>query len=247
MKKFYLIGNLKMNLTKADLAPYFETLKAQNYKSVAGLCVPSVYLPLANEVLNGSDILYGAQNCYFQESGAFTGEISAKMIKDFNAQLVLVGHSERRSLFGETDEIVNAKTKQLLEYGFTPIVCFGETLDERNQGLEKEVVNTQIRGALENLAKEDISKIIFAYEPVWAIGTGVNATSEQAEEIIAYAKKVVADLSGNNQIIMLYGGSLKPSNAKELLSQPSIDGGLIGGASLNFEDFNAIIETADSL
>lgn len=247
MKKFYLIGNLKMNLSKAELLPYFEKLKSKNYKSKVGLCVPSVYLPLAHKELNDSNVLYGAQNIYYKDSGAYTGEISAKMLQDFNTKLVLVGHSERRALFGETNEVVNAKTKKILEYSYTPIVCFGETLAERNQGFAKDVVYGQIRGALENLSKENMSKIIFAYEPVWAIGTGINATSKQAEEIIAYAKEVVYELSSSREIVMLYGGSLKASNAEDILNQPSIDGGLIGGASLTFEDFNAIIEIADRI
>ncbi len=236
-----------MNLTKAELVPYFEKLKKQSYKSVAVLCVPAVYLPLANEMLKDSNILYGVQNCYYEESGAFTGEISVKMIKDFNAKTVIVGHRERRNIFNETDEIVNAKTKKVLENDLTPILCFGETLNERNQGLAKDVVFRQIHGALKDISKENISKIIFAYEPIWAIGTGMIATGEQAEEIIAYAKKIIYDISGKKDIVIIYGGSLKLGNAKELLKMPSIDGGLVGSASLNFKDFNAIIKSADSL
>lgn len=247
MKKLYLIGNLKMNLTKEQLLPYFEKLKNASFQNVAGLCVPAIYLPLAHESLQGSNVLFGAQNVHYELSGAFTGEISVKMLKDYSPNWVIVGHSERRILFGETNEMVNAKTKQLLEHEFTPIVCFGETLTERNQGFAKEVVSNQINGALEGLSNEEISKLIFAYEPVWAIGTGINATSEQADEIITYAKQVIYERTKSRDIIMLYGGSLKADNAREILSKPSIDGGLIGGASLKFDDFQSVVNIADEI
>jgi len=247
MKTKYLIGNMKMNMSKEKLIPYFEGLKkiAENSNNIVGVCVPSVYLCLAEKCLNGSKVKYGVENFYYKDNGAYTGEISAEMLKDFNTELVIVGHSERRTLFGETDADVNLKTKKALLSGFRPIVCFGENLDERNRHFEKLVVQTQILEAIQDIDKEDIKKIIFAYEPVWAIGTGVTATSEQAEEIISYAKElIISNYEGlkPEDIIMLYGGSMKGSNAEDLLSKPSIDGGLIGGACLNVEDFKKIID-----
>ena len=247
MKKLYLIGNHKMNLSYAELDKYFDELvpAANDTNNVVGVCLPACYLDLAKYKLEGSTILFGAENCYHKDSGAYTGEISAKMLTDFNCDLVIVGHSERRTLFGETDQDVNLKVKKALEFGLMPIMCFGETLEERNQNIQKDVVKQQVLASLEGIEKEDLSKIIFAYEPVWAIGTGLTATSDQAEEIISYAKSLIMDKYGvkSDEIIMLYGGSLKPSNAYEILSKPSINGGLIGGACLKVEDFKLIFDT----
>ena len=245
MKKLYLIGNQKMNMSYSELEPYFEALAqiANNTTNVVGVCVPSVYLDLAKYALEGSKVLYGAENMHYKDSGAYTGEISANMLNDFNCDLVIIGHSERRAYYNETDEDVNLKVKKALDEGLTPILCFGETLDERNGHAAFTVVERQITAALEGLDSEEISRIIFAYEPVWAIGTGVSATSEQAEEMIAFAKRLVSREYDVNNSIMLYGGSLKPSNAQEILSKPSIDGGLIGGACLKLSDFEQLIMT----
>ena len=245
MKKLYLIGNMKMNMSYAELEPYFEKLIeiASTSTNVVGVCVPSVYLDLAKYALEGSKVLYGAENMHYEDKGAFTGEISADMIMDFNADMVIVGHSERRQYFKETDEDVNLKVKKALEKGLTPILCFGETLDERNNNMAYSVVERQILGALKDLETEDIERIIFAYEPVWAIGTGVSATSAQAEEMIAFAKRILNEQFEINNSIMLYGGSLKASNAEEILSEKSIDGGLIGGACLKLNEFEEIINT----
>ena len=247
MKKLYLIGNHKMNLSYAELDKYFDNLveAVNETNNVVGVCVPSCYLDLAKYKLEGSTILFGAENCYHKDSGAYTGEISAKMLTDFNCDLVIVGHSERRTLFGETDEDVNLKTKKAIENGLMPIICFGETLEERNSNKQKDVVKTQVLASLEGIEKDDLNRIIFAYEPVWAIGTGLTATSDQAEEIISYAKELITEKYGVNadEIIMLYGGSLKPSNALEILSKPSINGGLIGGACLKVDDFKMIFDT----
>ena len=244
MKKLYLIGNHKMNLSYAELDKYFDALvdEAKYTNNVVGVCLPACYLDLAKYKLEGSSILFGAENCYYKDSGAYTGEISAKMLTDFNCDLVIVGHSERRSYFGETDEDVNLKVKKALEFNLMPIVCFGETLEERNDNKQMEIVKKQVLASLEDIAKEDLSKIIFAYEPVWAIGTGLTATSDQAEEIISYAKSLITEKYGvsADEIVMLYGGSLKPSNANEILSKPSINGGLIGGACLKVDDFKMI-------
>ena len=245
MKKLYLIGNQKMNMSYAELEPYLEKLAdiASTSSNVVGVCVPSVYLDLTKYALEGSKVLYGAQNMYYKDSGAYTGEISANMLNDFNCDLVIIGHSERRAYFNETDEDVNLKVKKALESGITPIVCFGETLEERDGGMAHSVVEKQLAGALQDLEVEDVERIIFAYEPVWAIGTGVSATSEQAEEMIAFAKRLISDEFGIKSSIVLYGGSLKPSNAEDILSKPSIDGGLIGGACLKLSDFENLINT----
>jgi len=245
MKKLYLIGNMKMNMSYAELEPYFEKLTqiASTSTNVVGVCVPSVYLDLAKYALEGSKVLYGAENMHYEDKGAFTGEISADMIMDFNSDLVILGHSERRQYFKETDNEINLKVKKALEKGITPILCFGETLEERNAKMAFSVVERQIVGGLEDLSEEEISRIIFAYEPVWAIGTGVSATAEQAEEMISFAKRLIEDNYAVTKSIVLYGGSLKPSNAQEILSKPSIDGGLIGGACLKINDFRELINT----
>ena len=194
-------------------------------------------------MLEGSKVLFGAENMHYEDKGAYTGEISAHMLNDFGCDLVIIGHSERRQYFAETDEQVNLKIKKALETGITPIVCFGETLEEREKGLTHTVIERQITGALADISEEDMGRLIFAYEPVWAIGTGVSATPEQAEEICLFAKNLLKDHYMVNDCIMLYGGSLKPSNAQEILSKPSINGGLIGGACLKVSDFEQLINT----
>ena len=245
MKKLYLIGNMKMNMNMSVLEPYFDKLShiASNTDNVVGICVPYVYLPMAKSMLDGSKVLVGAQNMHYQDNGAFTGEISSHMLNDIGCDMVIIGHSERRAYYNETDEDVNLKLKKALEEGLTPIVCFGETLDERNSNTAFSVVERQIMTALEDVDDEDIGRIIFAYEPVWAIGTGVSATSEQAEEMISFAKRLIEEQYGVKEVIVLYGGSLKPSNAMEILSKPSIDGGLIGGACLKINEFEELIMT----
>lgn len=245
MKKLYLIGNMKMNMNFAILEPYFEKLHtiASQTQNVVGVCVPFVYLDMAKGMLDGSRVLVGAQNMHFEKNGAFTGEISADMLNDIGCDMVIIGHSERRAYFHETDEEVALKVQKALEEGLTPILCFGETLDERNGNTAYSVVERQLMTALEGLDEEEIGRIIFAYEPVWAIGTGVSATSDQAEDMISFAKRLIEEQFGVKDIIVLYGGSLKPSNAQELLSKPSIDGGLIGGACLNIKDFEELIMT----
>lgn len=205
--------------------------------------MPFVYLDMAKGMLDGSRVLVGAQNMHFEKNGAFTGEISADMLNDIGCDMVIIGHSERRAYFHETDEEVALKVQKALEEGLTPILCFGETLDERNGNTAYSVVERQLMTALEGLDEEEIGRIIFAYEPVWAIGTGVSATSDQAEDMISFAKRLIEEQFGVKDIIVLYGGSLKPSNAQELLSKPSIDGGLIGGACLNIKDFEELIMT----
>lgn len=245
MKKLYLIGNMKMNMSYAELEPYFESLAslAENTDNVVGACVPYVYLSMAKGMLDGSKVLLGAQNMHYEDSGAFTGEISANMLNDIGCDMVIIGHSERRAYYNESDSDVNLKLKKALAEGLMPIVCFGETLEERNGNMAYSVVERQLLSALEDIDEDDIPRIMFAYEPVWAIGTGVSATSEQAEEMIAFAKRLIEEQFGVKELIVLYGGSLKPSNAQEILSRPSINGGLIGGACLKIKDFEQLIMT----
>ncbi len=245
MKKLYLIGNMKMNMNCAVLEPYFDKIVeiAKNTSNIVGVCVPSVYINMAKYMLDGSKVLFGAQNMYYEDKGAFTGEISSEMLNDFGCDLVIVGHSERRSIFKETDEEINLKVKKALESGITPILCFGESLDQRNKNMAFTIVENQIMKALNDIKSEDIARIIFAYEPVWAIGTGVSATSKQAEEMISFAKRLLKDNYNLSNVIVLYGGSLKSSNAQEILSEKSIDGGLIGGACLDINEFEKIINT----
>ncbi len=246
-KKLYLIGNLKMNMTRQEIEPYLDSVAevANNANNVVGVCVPFVYLCMANKKLSNSKALYGVQNMNSKESGAYTGEISPKMLQDFGTKLVIIGHSERRQMYNETDASVNEKNKVALSYGYTPIMCFGETIDEREQGREFDRVRSQIELGIDGLTAEDVKRMIFAYEPIWAIGTGKTATSDQAQEIISFAKGIIAEKYGikNEDIVMLYGGSLKPSNATDILSKKDIDGGLIGGACLKMEDFKSIIYT----
>lgn len=232
-------------MSLSELEPYFEHIVgiAENSSNVVGVCVPYVYINMAKYMLDGSKVLFGAENMYHADKGAFTGEISAHMLNDFGCDLVILGHSERRHIFGETDEDINLKVKKALETGITPILCFGETIEERKAGGTYNIVERQITSALQDIDEEDIGRIIFAYEPVWAIGTGISATSDQAEEICGFAKRLLEDNYCLKNSIMLYGGSLKADNAQEILSKYSIDGGLIGGACLKLDEFQKIIDT----
>ena len=234
-----------MNKSFSELEPYLEKLGqiASTSDNAVGVCLPFVYLDMARGMLDGTKVLFGAQNMYHQDSGAFTGEVSSSMLLDCGCDLVILGHSERRAYFHETDEEINLKVKKALESGIIPILCFGETLDERNSNMAFSVIEKQLIGALQDLDEEEVQRIIFAYEPVWAIGTGVSATAVQAEEMIAFAKRLIENQFAVKDSIILYGGSLKPSNAQEILEQPSIDGGLIGGACLKINEFEEIINT----
>lgn len=242
----YLIGNHKMNLSKAELIKYFKDLKkvAKQSDNFVGVCLPSVYLDLAQKMCKRTKIHYGAENMFYKESGAYTGEISANMLKDFDTEMVILGHSERRSIFGETDDVVNEKVLVALEKGLTPILCIGETKDQRENKETNKVLKKQLTKGLKGVTKEDLSKVIFAYEPVWAIGTGVSATKEDAEKTIKHIKETIAklyDLPTLDGIVVLYGGSLNGKNVNDILSQPHIDGGLIGGASLKVSEFEKLI------
>jgi triosephosphate isomerase len=211
------------------------------------VCPPNVYLEAVAQAIDGSSVALGGQNMYEADFGAFTGEVNGAMLLDIGCKYVILGHSERRQFFGETDEGVNRKLLAALELGLLPIVCVGETLEERQAGNTQEVVGRQFAGSLANLSSEQMAKTVIAYEPVWAIGTGVTATKEQAEEVHADLRKMI-ETSYNSQIAesvrIQYGGSVKPKNAAELLGQPNIDGALVGGASLDAADFLAIVAAA---
>lgn len=211
------------------------------------ICVPFTNLETAVELTKGTNVKVGAQNCHFEKSGAFTGEISADMLKEIGAEYVVIGHSERRQYFGETDVTVNKRTKAALDAGLKVILCVGELLSEREQGITEEIVGLQTKVALLDVSAEELKNVIIAYEPVWAIGTGKTATSEQANEVCAYIRSIVAGLYSKTDadaLTIQYGGSMNPKNAAELLAQPDVDGGLIGGASLKAEDFNVLLQAA---
>ena len=206
------------------------------------VCVPAIDIPAVSEALKGTNIRLGAENVHFAEKGAYTGEISAAMLKEYGVEYVIVGHSERRQYFGETDETVNKRTLTALTAGLTPIVCVGETLEERETGKTEAVLHRQLEEGLKGV--EDITKLVIAYEPVWAIGTGKTATAAQANETIGYIRKTLGELFCEKcaaKVRIQYGGSMNAGNCKELMAQEEIDGGLIGGASLKAPDFSAIV------
>ena len=223
-------------------------LDAQNIDVV--ICPVFTALSEVSEVVAESDIQLGAQNCYWQDEGAFTGEISAPMLKDAGAQFVIIGHSERRQYFGETNESVNKKISAALKHGLTPIVCVGENLKERENGKTFEVLTDHIENGLKDATEEDILKIVIAYEPVWAIGTGKTATPMQAQEAHKYIRDLLAKMYNKdtaNMVRIQYGGSVKPENTAELMKQPDVDGALVGGASLSVASFTTIVKYASEV
>lgn len=244
-----IAGNWKMNKTPAEAKTLIEEIKplvaGAGCKVVA--CVPFVDLQTALEAAKGSNIAIGAQNCHFEKSGAFTGEISGPMLKEMGVEYVIIGHSERRTYFGETDVTVNKRTLAALENGLKVILCVGEYLEQREQGVTAELVAMQTKIALQNVPAEKMQDVIIAYEPVWAIGTGKTATAAQANEVCAVIRATLASLYGEavaKATTVQYGGSMNAGNADELLAQPDVDGGLIGGASLKAPDFAAIVKAA---
>ena len=245
-----IAGNWKMNLTPSEAKKFVGDLydKVKNNRGCdIVVCVPAIDLPAVAKICAGTAVKVGGQNVHFAKSGAYTGEISADMLVDAGAKYVIVGHSERRQYFGETDETVNLRTKAAIEAGLTAIVCVGECLAEREQGITEEVVARQTKLALLDITPEQMKQIIIAYEPVWAIGTGKTATAEQAEEVCKLIRNVIASKYGKpvaRTTIIQYGGSMNAKNASELLSMENIDGGLIGGASLKADDFAVIVEAA---
>ncbi|MEO0509842.1 MAG: triose-phosphate isomerase [Verrucomicrobiota bacterium] len=252
-RKYLIAGNWKMNLNAAEgaeLASDVVSMFGQQTDVTVCVCPTFTALESVSKVVNESNIALGAQNMHFEASGAFTGEISAEMLRHLFTSFVIIGHSERRQYFGETDEIVNKKTIAALEANLKPIVCIGETLEEREAGKVTEVIKTQTEGALAGVTAEQVESLVIAYEPVWAIGTGKTATPEMAEEVHAEIRGLLAGLFDQEtaeKVRILYGGSMKPGNAPELLAQENIDGGLIGGASLKAADFGGIVEAAIEL
>lgn len=244
MRTPIIAGNWKMNNTASQGAALVEALKplVKEANCEVVVCVPAIDIPAIAKAIEGSNIQLGAQNVHFAEKGAYTGEISADMLKEYGVKYVIIGHSERRQYFGETDETVNKRTLTALSAGLTPIVCVGESLEERETGRTEEVLNRQLTEGLKNV--EDVKKLVIAYEPIWAIGTGKTATDEQANETIGYIRKRIGELFCPHcakELRIQYGGSMNAKNCKGLMAQPEIDGGLIGGASLKPDDFAAIV------
>ena len=249
LRKAVNAGNWKMNKTPDEAKAIINEMKplVADADCDVVLCVPYIDIFAAQEAAAGSNIKIGAENCHWAESGAFTGEVSAPMLKAIGVDYVIIGHSERRQYFGETDVTVNKRVKAALSEGLTVILCVGEYLEQREQGVTAEVCAMQTKIALKDVSKEDMSKIIIAYEPVWAIGTGLTATSDQADEVCGIIRNVIADLYGAEiaeATTIQYGGSMNDGNAEELLSKVNVDGGLIGGASLVAEKFARIVEAA---
>ena len=249
-RKIFIAGNWKMNKTAAETAELASALKA-SLAQFAGKCEIAVCptftsLATAVEILKGSNVKVGAQNIHWADNGAHTGEISGAMLKEIGVEYVIIGHSERRQYFGETDETVNQRIKAALKYGLKPIVCIGETLAEREGGVTNTVLEKQIRGAFADITAADMDAITIAYEPVWAIGTGKTATPDVAQETHAFIRSVLTALYGDKaqDIVVQYGGSMKAENSGALVSKQDIDGGLIGGAALKADSFTALIQNA---
>lgn len=249
LRKAIVAGNWKMNNDRNAAKKLITELNplVKDAACEVVLCVPYTNLETVLSLCEGTNMHVGAENCHWAKSGAFTGEISAEMLAEMGVEYVIIGHSERRQYFGETDQTVQARVRAALDAGLKVILCVGEVLEQREQGITEEVVALQTKVALGGVSEEELSRIVIAYEPVWAIGTGKTATADQAEEVCAFIRSVVAKLyskAAADALTIQYGGSMKPGNAKELLSKEDVDGGLIGGAALVASDFAAIIEAA---
>ena len=249
LRSAVIAGNWKMNKTRPEAKALIEDLKplVKDAKCDVVVCVPFTNLETVLEAAAGSNIKVGAQNCHFEKSGAFTGEISADMLTEMGVEYVVIGHSERRQYFGETDITVNKRTKAALEAGLKVILCVGEMLEDRELMITDELVAMQTKIALNGVTEDQLKNVIIAYEPVWAIGTGKTATAEQANEVCAVIRNTIEKVYGKkaaDSITIQYGGSMNPKNAAELVAQPDVDGGLIGGASLKAEDFSVIVDAA---
>lgn len=245
MRKKIIAGNWKMNKNHKEAVELINSLKSgiDTDKSDVVVCVPFVDLMAVSEAIKGTKINLGAQNMHFEESGAYTGETSPSMLKELGVKYVILGHSERRAYFGETDEIVNKKVKKALEHDIVPILCVGESLEERELNITIELVRVQVKKAFSGISKEDAKKVVIAYEPIWAIGTGKVATKEQAEEVCKEVRNVIEEVYGKevaDVIRIQYGGSVTGDSANELFNMPNIDGGLVGGASLK-DDFIKVV------
>ncbi|MGL4797049.1 MAG: triose-phosphate isomerase [Paraclostridium sp.] len=246
MRKPIIAGNWKMHKTIAEAVEFVNDIKdkVNNTEVEAVICAPFTLLKDLKEATNGTNIKIGAQNMHYADNGAFTGEISAAMLNELNIDYVVLGHSERRQYFNETNETVNKKVVKALEAGIDPILCVGETLEEREAENTKNVCKEQTEKALVGVSAEDMKKVVIAYEPVWAIGTGKTATAEDANDVIAYIREVVKGLYGeeiSEEVRIQYGGSVKPSNVAEIMNQSDIDGALVGGASLLASDYTELV------
>ena len=249
VRKAVIAGNWKMNKTPAQAKALIEELKplVADADCEVVICVPFVDIPTAVEAVKGSNIKVGAENVHFKDSGAYTGEIAADMLVELGVEYVVIGHSERRTYFGETDQTVNLRTLKALEKGLKPIVCVGETLEQRELGYTETLLKYQTKMALTNVAADQLENVVVAYEPVWAIGTGVTATAEQADEGNGFVRAAIAEAYGADvaeTVTVQYGGSMNAKNADELVAKINVDGGLIGGASLKAPDFAAIVKAA---
>ena len=250
-RKTVIAGNWKMNKTLSETRAYAEELKAILPKGKwcdVVLCVPFVNIPAAIRLFKDCRVSIGAQNCHYEATGAYTGEVSAEMLKEVGAKYVIIGHSERRQYFNETDATVNKKVHAALEVGLRPIVCVGESLEQRELGVTMELIAYQVKCALSGVSADKVRHVVIAYEPLWAIGTGKTATAEQAGEVCEAIRTVIRKLYGARvarSVTIQYGGSMNPGNAAELLAQPDVDGGLIGGASLKPDQFVDIINAAN--
>lgn len=246
MRKPVIVGNWKMNMTVSEAKSLLEEIKEKDLDQEveAGVCTPAVDLPIAAELLEGTDINFGGENMYYEESGAFTGEISPLMLTDIDADYVILGHSERRDIFGEDDKLINEKVLSAFSHDLTPILCCGESLEEREANKQEEKVKAQLTADLADVGEEDIKKLIIAYEPIWAIGTGKTASAEDAEAMCAFIRNLIAELYSEDAaeaVRIQYGGSVKPANVKELMAKENIDGALVGGASLKADDFADLV------
>ena len=249
LRKAVIAGNWKMNKTPSEAKALIEEMKplVKDAACDVVLCVPFIDIPAAIEAAKGCNIKIGAENVHFKSSGAYTGEVSAEMLKEAGVEYVVVGHSERRTYFGETDQTVNLRALAALNAGLKAIICVGETLEQRELGYTETLLKFQTKMALTNVTKEQLKNVIIAYEPVWAIGTGVTATADQADEGNGYVRAAIAEAYGEDvaqSVTIQYGGSMNAGNADELVSKENVDGGLIGGASLKAPDFAKIVAAA---
>ena len=250
-RKTVIAGNWKMNMTASETKQFAEELKKIMPRAKwceTLICVPSCNITTAMKAFKDLRVSVGAENLHYEKSGAYTGEVSAAMLKDLGVKHVIIGHSERRQYFCETDQIVNKKVHAALNAGISPIICVGESLEQRETGVTENLIALQVKSALYGVPADKLRRCIIAYEPIWAIGTGKTATAEQAGEVCSYIRAIIRELYGARvarSVTIQYGGSMNPSNAAELLAQPDIDGGLIGGASLKPEQFVAIINAAN--
>ena len=249
-RKTIIAGNWKMNMTASDTKKFADDIKAIMPRAKwcdVVVCVPFVNIPAALKAFKDLRISVGAQNMFYEKSGAYTGEVSADMLKDLGVKYVIIGHSERRQYFGETDFTVNKKVLAALEAGLHPIICVGESLEQREEGVTEELVRMQTKIALRDVTAEQMANVVIAYEPIWAIGTGKTATADQAEEVCGQIRKVIGEVYGEavaEATTIQYGGSMNAKNCEELLSKKDVDGGLIGGASLKAPDFAVIVNAA---